>query len=88
MQAEDIKKFIETKVTQSNKYVKIQFNKRPALYGMFIISDDFGYLSSKNFWRIVTRNNFEAFQNAKRNDLARIFNGAEFSRLSLLTEEF
>ena len=88
MQSEDIKKFIQTKVTQKNKYVKIEFSKRPVLYGIFIISEDFGHLSSKNFWRIVTRKNFEEYKNSNKMDLARIFNGAEFSKLSLLTDEF
>jgi hypothetical protein len=88
MQSEDIKKFIETKVTQKNNYVKIEFSKRPALYGIFIVTSDFGYLSSKNFWRVVTRKNFDEYKNTKSGELARIYNGAEFSKLSLLTDEF
>ena len=88
MQPEDIKKFIETKVTEKNNCVKIEFSKRPALYGIFIVSDDFGYLSTKNFWRIVTRRNFEEYKTSNKMDLARIFNGSAFSRLSLLTDEF
>lgn len=88
MQSEEIKKFIETKVTEKNKYVKIEFSKRPALYGVFVIAEDFGYLSTKNFWRIVTRRNFEEYKNSNKLDLARIFNGSAFSRLSLLSDEF
>jgi len=88
MQSEDIRKFLESKITDKNRYVKIEFNKRPALYGIFIANEDFGYLSSKNFWRVITRNNFNEYANSRNNDLARIFNGAEFSKLSLLTDEF
>ena len=88
MRFEEISKFLNSKVTNKNKYVKIEFNKRPAIYGFFIALDDFSYLSSKNFWRVVTKNKFDEYAHSKNNDLARIFNGSEFSRLSLLRDEF
>jgi len=88
MRSEEITKFLDTKITNKNKYVKIEFSKRPAIYGFFIASNDFGYLSSKNFWRVVTKNHFDEYQRSRNIDLARIFNGSEFSKLSLLTDEF
>ena len=88
MYSEDIKKFIDTKVTEKNKYVKIEFSKRPALYGMFLLSIDYAYLSSKNFWRVVPREKFDEYRISSKEELARIFNGAEFSKLSLLNDEF
>ena len=88
MNPEQIKKFIETKVTGESKYVKIQFSKREPVYGIFITDGDYKELSSKNFWRIVTSKNFDAYNKSRDTNLARIFNGSEFSKLSLLTDEF
>lgn len=88
MNAEQIKKFITTKVTLNNKYVKIEFGKRDPIYGLFITDADYQDLSAKNFWRIVTSKNFDAYSKSKDNNLAKIFNGSEFSRLSLLNDEF
>jgi hypothetical protein len=36
----------------------------------------------KNFWRIVTERNFEKWRETGDNELARIFNGVEFTRLT------
>lgn len=88
MSSEEIKKFIQSKVTEKNKYVKIEFGKRDPLYGIFITGNDFNDLSSKNFWRIVTSKNFEQYKTSSNTDLAKIFNGSEFTRLSLLSDEF
>ena len=88
MNSEQIKKFVETKVTLKNKYVKIEFSKRDPVYGIFITDADYYDLSAKNFWRIVTSKNFDNYNKTKDVNLARIFNGSEFSKLSLLSEEF
>jgi hypothetical protein len=88
MNPEEIKKFIETKITRKDKYVKIEFSKREAMYGIFIADADYRDLSAKNFWRIVTSKNFDAYNKTKDVNLAKLFNGSEFSRLSLLSDEF
>jgi len=88
MNPDQIKKFIETKITEESKYVKIQFGKREPIYGIFITDGDYKDLSAKNFWRIVTSKNFDAYNKSRDANLARIFNGSEFSKLSLLTDEF
>lgn len=88
MHSEQIKNFIETKITQKNKYVKIEFGKRDPIYGLFIASEDYKDLSAKNFWRIVTSKNFDAYNKSHDVNLAKIFNGIEFSKLSLLSDEF
>lgn len=88
MKPEQIKKFIETKITKDNGYVKIEFGKRDPIYGLFLTDGDYKDLSEKNFWRIVTGKNFDAYNKTKDANLARIFNGSEFSKLSLLTDEF
>lgn len=88
MNTEDIQKFLETKTSATNSYVKIDFKKRDTIYGLFLKDADYNDLKSKNFWRIVTRKNFDEYSKSKNSTLARIFNGAEFSRLSLLTDGF
>lgn len=88
MNSDQIKKFIETKITRKDKYVKIEFVKRDPIYGLFITADDYSDLSSKNFWRIVTSKNFDAYSKSKDVNLAKLFNGFEFSKLSLLSDEF
>lgn len=89
MTSEEIKKFIESKITLKSKYVKIEFGKRDPIYGLFVTEGgDYKDLSSKNFWRIVPGKNFDAYSKNSDLSLSRIFNGAEFSKLSLLSDEF
>jgi hypothetical protein len=88
MNTEEIQKFLETKATKADNYVKIDFKKRDTIYGLFVKDADFNDLKSKNFWRIVTRTHFDEYSKSKNINLARIFNGSEFSRLSLLTDDF
>jgi hypothetical protein len=49
---------------------------------VFIQTNDYEELKSKNFWRIVTETNSEEWKRTGNQNLARIFNGAEFTRLS------
>ena len=88
MNIEDIEKFLTTKVNEKEKYVKIDFKKRESVYGLFIEGKDFKDLKSKNFWRIVTRPNFDAWNRSNDVNLARIFSGSDFSRLTLYKDSF
>jgi hypothetical protein len=88
MNSEEIEKFLKTKAADGDGYVKIDFKKRDTIYGLFVKDNDFSDLKSKNFWRIVTRTHFDEYSKSKNVNLAKIFNGAEFSRLSLLTDGF
>jgi hypothetical protein len=76
-----IEKFIETKVKKFAK-VNIHFKQRDTLKGVFIHSNDYDELKSKNFWRIVADSKIAEWEKTKDVNLARIFNGAEFTRLS------
>jgi len=49
---------------------------------MFIHTDDYVELKSKNFWRIVPSSRLEEFKSTKDMSLSRLFNGTEFTRLS------
>ena len=88
MNTEEIQKVLQTKTTPQNSYVKIDFKKRDTIYGLFVVDGDFNDLKSKNFWRIVTRKHFDEYKKSKNVNLAKIFNGTEFSKLTLLTDDF
>lgn len=84
MNTEDIQKFLDLKTAAGNEYVKITFKKRDAVYGLFVREHrDYVDLRAKNFWRIVPQSQFEAYQQTKNVGLAKIFNGAEFTRLTV-----
>jgi hypothetical protein len=76
-----IEKFIEKKVKKHAR-VNIHFKQRSTLKGVFLQTKDYEELKSKNFWRIVTETNNEEWNRTGDTNLARIFNGAEFTRLS------
>jgi hypothetical protein len=63
--------------------VMISFRSRNAIKGLFIKTADYGELSAKNFWRIVSESSLPAFKASGDNNLAKIFNGNEFTKLSI-----
>lgn len=88
MNSEDIEKFFEKKAVLNEDYVKISFKTREDMFGLFLKDAEYSYLKGKNFWRIVPQSQLEAYKNSKNPALARIFNGAEFSRLATYNESF
>lgn len=76
-----IDKFIKSK-TQKNAKVTIYFKQRATVKGVFLQTKDYEELKAKNFWRIVSEMKVEEWEKTKDNSLARIYNGAEFTRLS------
>lgn len=66
----------------SDKILNIYFKQRETLKGLFIKGNDYNDLKSKNLWRIVTNARIEQWKQTKDENLARIFNGTEFTRLS------
>jgi hypothetical protein len=86
MNMESIEKFLSGTSDQEFNYVKISFKKREAIYGMFVKDKDYTHLRAKNFWRIVTRLHFDEFRRSGDLSLARIFNGAEFTKLTQLEQ--
>jgi len=85
MNIEEIEKFLEKQKPVQGQ-VKINFRKRDTIFGLFVRGDDYSDLKSKNFWRIITLPNIEAWEKSKNMNLAKIFNGSEFSRLSSAKE--
>ena len=83
MTIEQIEKFIDQHVKNSVQPVKISFKARNQLNGIFIQGTDYDELKKKNFWRIVTSAHLENYRQTKDLSHARMFNGAEFTKLSL-----
>jgi hypothetical protein len=83
MTTEQIEKFLE-KNGNENTPVKVSFKTRKPVIGLFITTGDYNDLKSKNFWRIVGEANLENYSKSKDMNLARIFNGSEMTKLSVL----
>lgn len=81
MTSEMIQKFVENK-TRKGSSVNIHFKDRNTVTGLFIHSLDYEELKSKNFWRIVSGNYVAEWNQTHDVNLARIYNGVSFTRLS------
>jgi hypothetical protein len=88
MNSEDIEKFLDKNDMLDMECVQIKFRQRDSIYGLFVKDSDYAYLKAKNFWRIVPQAKLDAFKSSKDMNLARIFNGAEFSKLTTYKESF
>lgn len=82
MLPEQIAKFVETEQL-NNPTVKVEFKKRNSINGLFVKHTDYEELKSKNFWRLVTEANLEVYNKSKDINSAKMFNGSEFTRLSV-----
>jgi len=84
MNIEDIQKFLDNKTSSQQSHVMISFKKRNMICGLFVKGHrDYNDLKSKNFWRIVPQSQFTAYEKTGDIQLAKIFSGSEFSRLSI-----
>ena len=82
MTNEQIEKFLSSDVKE-NSLIRISFKTRNSIVGIFIRTPDFNELKSKNFWRIVSEKNFAQWEKSKDYNLARMFNGTEFTKLAI-----
>ncbi|MFC0775541.1 MULTISPECIES: short-chain dehydrogenase [Terrimonas] len=81
MTVELIEKFVANKIKKGES-VNIHFKDRHTVTGLFIHAVDYDELKSKNFWRIINNQNLAQWKQTKDMNLARLFNGASFTRLS------
>lgn len=81
MTPEMIEKFVESK-TRKETAVNIHFKERSTVTGLFIRGVDYEELKSKNFWRIVSSTYIDKWKMTNDVNLARIYNGLSFTRLS------
>ncbi len=83
MTNEEINKFM-TKKQPGNSAVQISFKTRKSFKGIFIKQLDFEELGRKNLWRIVSETHIDSYKQSNDANLAKIFNGAEFTKLELV----
>ena len=83
MTNEQIEKFLQPEYL-GKSCIQINFKTRQSIKGMFIKLNDYTDLKSKNLWRIVSESKIEAYVRSKDSGLARIFNGSEMTKLSLV----
>lgn len=86
MLPEQIAKFVETEQL-NNGSIKVEFKKRNSITGLFVQHPDYEELKSKNFWRLVTETNLENYHKSKDINSAKMFNGSEFTRLSVIKKK-
>jgi len=65
----------------SDQVFEIRFKLRSPIKGLFIKTADYQELSRKNLWRIVSQIYIDEYKKTKNVNLARIFNGTEFTKL-------
>lgn len=82
MTYDEIEKFFRQKNT-GNLPVIINFKTRKPIKGLFIKTPDYDELRRKNLWRIVSSTHIDSFRSTHDLNLARIFNGAEMTRLEM-----
>jgi len=83
MNIEQIEKFLGKQKSHKGEQVKISFKKRETMYGLFVEGKDYNDLKAKNFWRVVSVPNMQAWNDSKDANLAKIFDGSGFSRLGV-----
>jgi len=81
MTSEMIEKFVEDKKRKDNA-VNIHFKERSTVTGIFIRTSDYQELKAKNLWRIVSYTSIAEWRKTNDANLARIFNGVSFTRLT------
>jgi hypothetical protein len=84
MKYEDIEKVINKQITK-HPTVQISFKTRSAIKGIFIQTPDYQELSRKNLWRIVVERHIDSYKQTRDENLAKIFNGTEFTRLEVVS---
>jgi len=80
MTYEQIEKVILTGQALDNPF-EIRFKQRSPIKGLFIKTADYQELSRKNLWRIVSESNIDQYKKTRDENLAKIFNGTEFTKV-------
>ncbi len=83
MNIEQIERFLENEVPQG-KIIRFELKKRNPVRGLVVKGKDYNDLKAKNFWRIVTQLNLAMYQKSGDINLAKIFNGTDFAKLSFV----
>ncbi len=84
MTNEQIEKFVSQHNNLDKSPVTINFKARQSITGLFIKTADYSELRAKNLWRIVNGASIDEYKKSKDMNLARIFNGVEFTKLNVI----
>jgi hypothetical protein len=87
MTVEQIETFLAKETVPQGKVIRFELKKRNPVRGLIVKGRDYNELKSKNFWRIVTQTHLAAYQKSQDINLARIFSGSDFAKLSLVSNK-
>ncbi|MDQ3842647.1 MAG: short-chain dehydrogenase [Bacteroidota bacterium] len=87
MTVEQIETFLAKEIIPPGKVIRFELKKRNPIRGLIVQGRDYNDLKAKNFWRVVTLTNIAAWKKSGDINLAKIFAGSEFAKLSLVTNK-
>jgi hypothetical protein len=87
MTVEQIENFLAKETIPQGKLIRFELKKRNPVRGLIVKGRDYDDLKAKNFWRIVTQTNMAAYQKTNDINLAKIFAGSDFAKLSLVSNK-
>ena len=87
MTVEQIENWLAKETIPQGKIIRFELKKRDPVRGLIVKGRDYNDLKAKNFWRIVTQRNLTAYQKTSDINLAKIFAGSDFAKLSLVSNK-
>ncbi len=87
MTVEQIETFLAKETLPQGKIIRFELKKRNPVRGIIVQGKDYNELKTKNFWRIVTQTNLAEYSKSQNINLAKIFSGSEFAKLSLVSNK-
>jgi hypothetical protein len=87
MTVEQIETFLHKETIPQGKIIRFELKKRNPVRGLIVKGRDYNDLKAKNFWRIVTQSHLAAYQKSQDINLAKIFSGSDFAKLSLVSNK-
>jgi hypothetical protein len=87
MTVEQIEQFLAKESVPQGKIIRFEMKKRNPVRGLIVKGKDYNELKVKNFWRIVTQTHLLEYNKTQNINLAKIFSGTEFAKLSLVSNK-
>lgn len=87
MTVEQIEQFLSRETVPQGKIIRFEMKKRNPVRGLIVQGKDYNELKGKNFWRIVTQTHLVEYSKTQNINLAKIFSGTEFAKLSLVSNK-
>jgi len=87
MTVEQIESFLAKETVPQGKIIRFEMKKRNPVRGLIVQGRDYNELKGKNFWRIVTQTHLAEYNKSQNINLAKIFSGTEFAKLSLVSNK-